>query len=60
MTYQKAYNKLQSIIEELRGDQLNIDKMKKKVDEANELIKFCKEKLRDIETELEDSFEDEV
>ena len=59
MTYQKAYEKLQAIINELESDELSIDKMKKKVDEAQALIKFCKEKLREIETDLEDSLNKE-
>ena len=57
-SYDKAYNELQAILEELQSESVSIDKLSTKIKKANELISFCKTRLREVESEL-DSTEEE-
>ena len=52
-TYQKAYSELQSIVAKLQNEEIGLDELGKEVKRAAELIKMCKEKLRDVEKEIE-------
>ena len=54
-SYDKAYAELQKILEGLQGDSVSIDKLSDKINKANELINFCKTRLREVESELEDT-----
>jgi len=57
-SYDKAYAELEKILEELQGESISIDKLSQKIKKANELINFCKTRLREVEAELEESEED--
>lgn len=57
-SYDKAYSELQQIVEELNSENVSIDKLSTKIKKANELIQFCKTKLRSVEEELS-SYEEE-
>jgi exodeoxyribonuclease VII small subunit len=52
MTYEAAYAELQQIVSALQNDSVSIDDLSEKVKRAAELVAFCQEKLRTIETEL--------
>lgn len=52
MKYQEAYNKLQSIIEKLKNEEISVDDMKKHVVQARKLVEQCQSKLREIENDL--------
>ena len=52
-TYQKAYSELQSIVAKMQNEEIGLDELGKEVKRAAELIKMCKEKLRDVEKEIE-------
>jgi len=54
-TYNKAYEELQAIVEKLQSDEIGLDTLSKEVKRAAELVTICREKLRTIETEIEDS-----
>ena len=54
LTYSKAFSKLEGLVEQLEGN-IQLDKLSMKVKQANELIAICELKLRNIETEIEDS-----
>lgn len=54
LTYQKAYEELTKILNEIEGEKIQLDKLSEKMLRAKELLTFCKNKLR----EVEDSFED--
>jgi len=54
-TYNKAYEELQAIVEKLQSDEIGLDTLSKEVKRAAELVNICKEKLRTIEKEIEDS-----
>jgi len=57
LTYEKAYTELQSIIERLQSDEIGLDSLGKEVKRAAELVTFCKEKLRTIEKDIEDTLQ---
>ncbi|HHH54216.1 MAG TPA: exodeoxyribonuclease VII small subunit [Bacteroidetes bacterium] len=52
LTYKKAFTELQKIVDSLENGELEIDELSKKIKRASELVKFCKEKLRDIESNI--------
>ena len=56
MTYEQAMSEIKRIIENLEGDNQNIDSVIASVKQAAKLIAFCKNKLHGIETELNDLF----
>lgn len=51
-SYDKAFEELQQLVEELNSENVSIDKLSAKIKKANELIQFCKGKLRSVEDEL--------
>lgn len=58
ISYDKAYAKLQKILEELQSEAVGIDKLSDKMKEANELLVYCKTRLREVEVELSGVEED--
>lgn len=56
ISYKKAYEELQVLMLSLESDEIqDLDEMMKKAKRANELIVFCREKLRSAEDELGNS-----
>ena len=53
ISYNKAVEEIEEIIENLNNDNMDIDKLAKEVKRASELINICKEKLRDAEKEID-------
>ncbi len=51
LTFDKAFNDLTKLVDQIEDDKIQIDTLSDKVKEANDLIKFCETKLRTIETE---------
>ncbi|MHC5201153.1 exodeoxyribonuclease VII small subunit [Myroides sp. LJL119] len=45
LTYEAASQELESILAELKNEQVSMDQLASKVQRASELIVFCKEKL---------------
>jgi exodeoxyribonuclease VII small subunit len=58
LTYEKALQELQSITQDLQEGKIGIDALAAQLQRAAELIRFCREKLRSVETEIEGLFED--
>ncbi len=58
-SYQKAYDELQQIVTQLQNDEIGLDDLSKSVKRAGTLIKSCKEKLRNVELEIDQMFEKE-
>jgi len=54
-SYAKAYTELQDIVGKLQSEEIGLDELSTEVKRAAALIKMCKEKLRDVEKEIEDS-----
>lgn len=57
-SFDKAYKELQDIVDQLQGEDTSIDKLSVQIKKANELVKFCKTKLRAIDSEIKDSEEE--
>jgi exodeoxyribonuclease VII small subunit len=53
LTYDKALAELNSILELLQNGQTGLDELAKSLARAGELSAFCKNKLRDIEADVE-------
>lgn len=51
-TYSKAMQELESIIEEIESESIEVDTLAEKVKRASHLIGLCKGKLRDTEGEV--------
>ena len=52
LTFDTAYTELEKIIRLIESENIPLDELAEKVKEAKELIRFCENKLRNIETEL--------
>jgi exodeoxyribonuclease VII small subunit len=59
LTYDAAYQELQDITEALQQGQIGIDDLTTKIERANLLVRFCREKLRNTETALQQMNVDE-
>ncbi|MFT5832937.1 MAG: exodeoxyribonuclease VII small subunit [Cognaticolwellia sp.] len=53
MTYEKALEELQIIVAQIENEEISIDELTEKVKRSGELIKYCKEKLRKVEADIE-------
>ena len=53
-SYDKAFLELQKLLDELQGETTSVDKLGVKVKKAQELLSFCKTRLREVETEVSD------
>ncbi|BER91303.1 exodeoxyribonuclease VII small subunit [Atrimonas thermophila] len=54
--YKQAIEELQSIVNELEKGELDLDALLEKVKRAAFLCSFCKNRLREVEKELESIF----
>lgn len=54
LTYEKAEQELEQILDDLRNDRIGIDALAEKVERASKLIVFCKEKLASTEKKVEE------
>jgi exodeoxyribonuclease VII small subunit len=50
--YEAALAELQSIVSKMENDELDVDQMSVQLKRAQELIKFCKEKLTQTDEEI--------
>ncbi|MFY7990740.1 MAG: exodeoxyribonuclease VII small subunit [Fluviicola sp.] len=57
-TYEAAFNELQELINEIENGEISVDQLSEKVKRASVLIKFCKDKLRATELDVEKILED--
>lgn len=54
ITYSTAIVELEDIVSSIENEEVNVDELSIKVKRASELIKFCKEKLKNTEEEVAD------
>lgn len=50
--YEAAFAELQTIVRKMENDELDIDEMSEQRKRAQELIKFCKDKLTKTDEEI--------
>jgi exodeoxyribonuclease VII small subunit len=56
-SYEAAMQELQTLVSHLQNDQIGVDALAEKVRRASDLIKLCREKLRQTETDVNDALE---
>lgn len=60
MNYEEASRELQTIIDQLQEESVPIDELSEKTKRAADLIRFCRQKLRSTQQDLDQLFaEDE-
>jgi exodeoxyribonuclease VII small subunit len=52
LTYSSAITELEEIVNEIESGEVDVDVLTAKVKRASELIKFCKDNLRDTQKEV--------
>ena len=52
LTYEQAMTRLESIVEGFEQNTLKLDQLTEQLAEAQTLIKFCNEKLQQVETDV--------
>ncbi len=58
-SYRAASEELQSIVEELQGDVIDVDRLADRVKRAKFLIEFCQLRLRNTEDEVKTLLKEE-
>lgn len=53
LTYKEAVTELEEIIAQMENEEMDVDDLTGKVKRASLLLKFCREKLFDTESEVE-------
>ena len=56
LTYESALQELQVIVSNLQEATISMDDLSEKVSRASELLKFCREKLRESEEKVQGLF----
>ena len=59
MKYEDAMKKLEAIVSDIEEGKLDIDKISERLKEAQELIKFCKDKLYQTDLEIQKLMEEQ-
>lgn len=59
LNFDQAYEELQHIHQKIQDDSISIEEISTLIRRSTELIKFCKERLRTIESDIDDAFKDE-
>ena len=57
LTYESALQELQGIVSSLQESTVSMDDLSEKVNRAAELLKFCREKLRETEEMVKGLFD---
>ena len=52
-TYKEAYQELQNILKDLENNETDVDVLSEKLQQANELIEYCKQRLAKIEVDVD-------
>ena len=53
LSYNDAIAEIESIIEKIESDELDVDELTKNVKRVAELLNFCKKKLKNTEEEVQ-------
>lgn len=53
MTYKEAMEEIESVVEKLEDNRLEIDELSAQVKRVSELLAFCKARLHETEEEVE-------
>jgi len=58
ISYDKAFEELQTIVQDMEDGEIGVDELSVKVKRAAELIKICKAKLTSTESDIADILKD--
>lgn len=58
LTYDKAITELESILGALESSAVDVDELSARLSRAAELVRFCKDRLRVVKTDVEEVLED--
>lgn len=58
LTYKEAVQEVEDILRQIENEELEVDELSEKVKRATTLLKWCKEKLRSTEEEVESILKD--
>jgi len=58
LTYTSAITELEAIVQDIESGEIDVDVLTAKVKRASELIKFCKDSLRNTQKEVEKTLVD--
>jgi exodeoxyribonuclease VII small subunit len=59
VSFNDAVTRIEEIVKSIESGEPDIDKLSEKVKEASDLIKFCKGKLHETESKIEDIIKEE-
>ena len=57
ITYEQAMTQLEALAAQMEKGELGIDELSQRLKEAQRLIKFCRQKLLNVEKEIHDILE---
>ena len=58
LSYKEAVEEAEKILQQIENDELDVDELSVKVKRAAELLKICRDKLKNTETEVEKIIKD--
>lgn len=58
LTYDKASQELEQILEKMKSGEIGVDELAKSVERASKLIKFCYERLDNTEKQVQEILKD--
>jgi exodeoxyribonuclease VII small subunit len=59
LSYKEAISEIEEILDKLENEEPDVDELAENVKRVNFLIKYCKEKLTETETEIQKIMEEE-
>lgn len=59
LTYREATQELEEILRAIENDAVDVDELTQKVQRSSQLIKLCKDKLRNAEKAIDQVFNEE-
>jgi exodeoxyribonuclease VII small subunit len=59
ITYKEAISEIEEILDKLENEEPDVDELTENVKRVNFLIKYCKEKLTETETEIQKIMDEE-
>jgi exodeoxyribonuclease VII small subunit len=58
LNYQSAYDELQAIVQAMQDNSISIDELPAALERASMLIRFCREHLRNTESQIQNLLEE--
>ena len=53
LTYNEAVSEIEDILQRMENEELDVDELSTKVKRVSELVRFCRDKLKNTEDEVE-------